>query len=104
MKLIITESKMTSIVTKWLDMKYGNLRKSLSPTNFSFIHYKDENNKTVFLFNRNTGTVTITNKTVYHYLKDMFGISGYELNDILIPWFEQSYNLHVEKVQYSELF
>ena len=103
MKLIITESKMSSVVTKWLDMSYGNLRKSSSPMNFRFIHYKDENNETVFLFNLNTGTVTITNKSVYHYLKDMFGLSGYELNDILIPWFEQSYNLHVEKVQYSDL-
>ena len=104
MKLTITESKMNSVITKWLDKNYGDLRKSASPMNFRFIHYKDENNRTVFLFNRDTGTVTITNKTVYHYLKDMFGISGYELNDILIPWFEQSYNLHVERITYSELF
>ena len=104
MKLIITESKMSSVVTKWLDNDYGDLRKSSSPMNFRFIHYKDENNVTVFLFNLNTGIVTITNKTIYHYLKDMFGLSGYELNDILIPWFEQSYNLHVEKVQYSDLY
>ena len=104
MKLIITESKMNSIVTKWLNNNYGDLRKDSSPMNFRFIHYKDENNVTVFLFNRNTGVVTITNKTAYLYLKDMFGLNGYELNDILIPWFEQSYNLHVEKVQYSDLY
>ncbi len=104
MKIIITESKMNSVVTKWLDKGYGDLRKSSSPMNFKFIHYKDENNGTVFLFNRDTGTVTITNKTLYHYLKDMFGISGYELNDILIPWLEQSYNLHVEQVLYSEFY
>ena len=104
MKVIITESKMNSVVTKWLDNSYGDLRKYSSPMNFRFIHYKDENNVTVFLFNLNTGIVTITNKTIYHYLKDMFGLSGYELNDILIPWFEQSYNLHVEKVQYSDLY
>lgn len=104
MKIIITENKMSSVVTKWLDNSYGDLRKSASPMNFRFIHYKDKNNQTVFLFNRDTGTVTITNKSVYHYLKDMFGLSGYELNVILIPWFEQSYNLHVEKVQYSDLY
>jgi len=104
MKLIITESKMNSVVTKWLDNNYGDLRKSSSPMNFRFIHYKDENNQTVFLFNRDTGTVTITNKSVYHYLKDMFGLSSYELNDILIPWIKQSYNLHIEKVQYSDLY
>ena len=103
MKLIITESKMNSVVTKWLDKGYGDLRKSSSPMNFRFIHYKDKNNETVFLFNLNTGVVTITNITLYHYLKDMFGLTRYQLNDILIPWLEQSYNLHVEKVQYSEL-
>ena len=104
MKVIITESKMSSVVTIWLDMSYGDLRKSASPGSFRFIHYKDENNVTVFLFNLNTGVVTITNKTLYHYLKDMFGLSGYELNDILIPWFEQSYNLHVERVTYSDVY
>jgi len=104
MKLIITESKMSSVVTKWLDKNYGDLRKYASSMSFNFIHYKDENNQTVFLFNRNTGTVTITNKSVYHYLKDMFGLSSYELNDILIPWIKQSYNLHIEKVQYSDLY
>ena len=103
MKIIITESKMNSVVTKWLDKNYGDLRKYSSSMSFTFIHYKDENNQTVFLFYRDTGTVTITNKSVYHYLKDMFGLSSYELNVILIPWFIERYNLHVEKVQYSDL-
>jgi hypothetical protein len=104
MKIIISESKMSSVVTKWLDKNYGDLRKYASSMSFNFIHYKDENNQTVFLFNRNTGTVTITNKSVYHYLKDMFGLTRYELNIILIPWFVERYNLHVEKVQYSDLY
>jgi len=55
---------MSSVVTKWLDKNYGDLRKYASSMSFNFIHYKDENNQTVFLFNRNTGTVTITNKSV----------------------------------------
>ena len=104
MKLIISENKLYNIVTKWLNKDYGDLRKSASPGSFRFIHYKDKNNETVFLFNLNTGMVTITNKTLYLYLNGMFGLSRYQLNDILIPWFEQSYNLHVEKVQYSDLY
>lgn len=104
MKVIITEDKLYNVVTKWLNKDYGDLRKSKSPGSFKFIHLKDENNMTVFLFNLNTGVVTITNKTLYHYLKDMFGLTRYQLNDILIPWLEQSYNLHVEKVQYSDLY
>jgi len=104
MNIIITENKRHRAITKWLDGNYGDLRKYASSMSFNFIHYKDENNQTVFLFNRNTGTVTITNKSLYHYLKDMFGLSSYELNDILIPWIKQSYNLHIEKVQYSDLY
>ena len=104
MRIIITESKLYNIVTKWLNKDYGDLRKSASPGSFRFIHYKDKNNETVFLFNLNTGVVTITNNTLYLYLNDMFGLTGYQLNDILTPWFEQSYNLHVEKVQYSDLY
>ena len=104
MKIIISESKMSSVVTKWLDKNYGDLRKSASPMTFRFIHYKDENNRTVLLFNRETGVVTITNKSLYHYLNDMFGLTRYQLNDILTPWLEQSYNLHVERVTYSDLY
>jgi hypothetical protein len=104
MKVIITESKISSVVSKWLDNKYGDLRKSASPMSFRFIHYKDENNQTVLLFNRDTNVVTITNKSLYHYLKDMFGLTRYQLNDILIPWLKQSYNLHVERVTYSDLY
>ena len=61
MKLIITENKLYNVVAKWLDKSYGDLRESASPGSFRFIHYKDENNVTVFLFNRNTG-VTIKQK------------------------------------------
>lgn len=104
MKVIITENGLYNVVSKWMDKSYGDLRKSSSSMNFKFIHYKNENNQTVFLFNRDTGTVTITNKTVYHYLNHMFGLSGDDLNDILIPWLKQVYNLHVEKVQYSDLY
>ena len=103
MKLIITENKLYNVVAKWLNNNYGDLRVSKSPGGFGFIHYKDKNKETVFLFNLNTRIVTITNKRLYHYLKDMFGLSSYELNDILTPWFKQSYHIHVDKVQYSDL-
>ena len=94
---------MNSVVTKWLDKNYGDLRKHPSPSNNYFIHYKNKNDKLIFLFNRNTDWVTITDNIFYQYLNNIFSLSIHELNDILIPWFEQSYNLHVEKVQYNNL-
>ena len=45
----------------------------------------------------------ITDKMLYQDLKYVFGLSLYELNDILIPWLEEKYNLHVERVVYSGL-
>ena len=103
MKIIITENKRHRAITKWLDNNYSNLEKYAAHGSHKFIHYKDENRETVFMFNRSTGVVTITEETLHQDLKHMFSLSGYELNDILIPWLEQVYNLHVERVTYSEL-
>ena len=103
MKVIITENRRNKAITKWLDKNYSNLEKYAAHIVSEFIHYKDENRETIFFFNRRVGVVTITDKTLYQDLKYMFGLSPYELNDILIPWLEERYNLHVERVVYSEL-
>jgi hypothetical protein len=100
MKLIITESKINRIVTKWLDQEYGKLRKYSGNSTYRYIHYKDNDGLTIFRFNLNTGMVTIINPDLEMGLKSMFGLTGYEVNDILIPWLEERYNLHVERVQF----
>jgi hypothetical protein len=102
MKVIITENKRNRAITKWLDETYGDLEKYSAPGSFRYIYYRDNNGGNVFNFNRNTGVVTIVNEILYQDLKHMFGLNGYELNDILIPWLMERYNLHVEKVQYAE--
>ena len=103
MNIIITENKRHRAITKWLDGNYGDLRKYSAPGSFKFIHYKDDDGESIFFFNRNTGVVTIAEKMLHQDLKYMFGLSPYELNDILIPWLEEKYNLHVERVVYSGL-
>jgi hypothetical protein len=102
MKVVITESKRKNVVIKWLDDNYGDLEKYVAPGSFRYIHYIN-NNKTVFMFNRNTGLVTINDLTLKEELKYMFGLDGYDLNNVLIPWLEQRYNLHVERVRYTDL-
>lgn len=101
MKIVITENRRNEAVTKWLNKNYSDLRKYSAPGSFRFIYYKNESDENIFMYNRDTGLVTITDKTLTQDLKHMFSLSGYELNDILIPWFEQAYNLHVELVEYS---
>jgi len=103
MKIIITESGRNKTIIKWLDEYYSNLRKYSAPGSYKFTHYKDNDGESIFFFNRNTGVVTIAGKTLHQDLKYMFGLSPYELNNILIPWLEERYNLHVERVVYSEL-
>ena len=102
MKLIITENTRNRVITKWLDENYGDLEKYTSPDLFKLIVYRTNDGGNVFHYNRNTGVVTIVNEILYQDLKHMFGISNYALNDILIPWIEERYNLHVEKVQYAD--
>jgi hypothetical protein len=100
MRIIITENSRNRTVTKWLDQEYGKLRKYSGNSTYRYIHYKDNDGLTIFRFNLNTGMVTIINPDLEMDLKSMFGLTGYEVNDILIPWLEERYNLHVERVQF----
>ena len=102
MKIIITENKRHRAITKWLDENYGDLNKYSAPGSFRFITYKNNDGGNVFNFNRNTGIVTLVNEGLCQDLKHMFGLNGYELNDILIPWLEERYNLHVERVRCTD--
>jgi len=102
MKIIITENKRNESITKWLNSEYGKLRKYTGNSTYRYIHYKDNDGLTIFRFNLSTGIVTIINPDLERDLKSMFGLTGYEVNDIFIPWLEERYNLHVERVQFEE--
>lgn len=99
MKIIITENKRNRAVTHWLNTFYGDLEKHYS-YGHKYEHYRDNGGKDVFIFNSNTGVVELSNNIV-NQLVDMFHIdNGYDINDIFIPWLEERYNLHVERVIY----
>ena len=96
MKLIITESKMNSVVTKWLDKKYGNLtpKKHILTTTFT-------NESGDGMFHYSYGDVTIEDENLQSDLVNMFNLSRYDLNQIVKPWFEQTYGMDVDLVQYT---
>ena len=99
MKIIITEDKRNRSVTHWLNTFYGDLEKHYS-YGHKYEHYRDNGGKDVFIFNSNTGVVELSNDIV-NQLVSMFHIdNGYDINDIFIPWLEERYNLHVERVIY----
>jgi hypothetical protein len=102
MKLIITESKINRIVTKWLDSEYGKLRKYTGNSTYRYIHYKDNDGLTIFRFNLNTDVVTIINPDLENDLKTIFGLDGDKLNDIFIPWFKEKYKIKPRLVKFQE--
>jgi hypothetical protein len=102
MKMIITESKMNSIVTKWLDKYYGKLRKYSAKGSYMYTHYKDDDELTIFRYNRSTGLVTIINPDLEENLKSMFGLDSHDLNNIFIPWLKERYKIEVPLVKFQE--
>jgi hypothetical protein len=99
MRIIISENKRKNVVTKWLDMDYGDLEKY--SIGHRFIQYLDNDRDSLFSFNRDTGIVDLSEE-ITNQLVSMFGVtSGYDINDIFIPWLMERYNLHVEKIIYT---
>ena len=98
MKLIITESKMNSVVTKWLEKKYGNL----TPIQHSiFTTFTNDSGESVFFYDNVSGDVTIDNENLQSDLVNMFNLSRYNLNQILKPWIEETYGMDVDLVHYT---
>jgi hypothetical protein len=102
MKLIITESKMNSVVTKWLDKNYGDLTSHIG-TNKEFQHsWLSKGDKTIFDYYVNARAITISDEIIQSDLVEMFNLDQDSLNDIFIPWFDERYNLNVKKVYYTK--
>lgn len=96
MKIIITENKRNSVVTKWLDKNYSNLiPKTLSQTTY----YVDESDNDIFSYSY--GDVTIEDSGLQSDLFNVFNLSRYELNTIIKPWVEQTYGIDIDLVQYT---
>lgn len=98
MKLIITESKRNDAVTKWLDRKYGNLTPIKHTISTS---YTNESGDSMFFYNTSYGDVTIEDENLQYDLYNMFGLSRYDLNQIVKPWIEKTYGINVDIVLYT---
>jgi hypothetical protein len=87
---------MSSVVTKWLDRKYSNL----IPRQYSvFTTFDDESGNGVFSYSY--GDITIVSPDLQYDLFNMFNLKRYDLNQIIKPWVEQTYNIDVDLVQYT---
>jgi hypothetical protein len=98
MKLIITESKMDQVVTRWLNKKYGNLTPIKHTISTS---YTNESGDIVFYYFDVSGDIIIEDEDLQNDLFDMFGLSRYNLNRIVKPWIEETYGIDVDMVEYT---
>lgn len=96
MKFIISESKKDDAVTKWLDRKYSNLT-PIKDTIYTT--YNNESGNKMFVYSHDD--VTIENDNLQYDLFNMFNLSRYDLNRIIKPWIEKTYDINIDMVQYT---
>lgn len=101
MKIIITESKIDQVVTKWLNKKYGNLKPIKHTIFTTFI---DDSGNGIFFYDNVSGDVTIEDESLQNDLFNMFGLSRYKLNQFVKPWVEETYGIDVNWVYYTTFY
>jgi hypothetical protein len=101
MKLIISESRLNNVVTKWLDKNYGDLtfksNKKIPEYQFLWDTKKDE---PIIFYNGKHDIAQISDSTLQHDLIELFNVNPDSLNDILIPWIKERYDIDVNEVKY----
>ena len=94
MKYIITESKLENVVFRWLDEEFGDLDIIDSDRYPEDIQY-EKNGDLVFNYNTRTHRVLINYSTVWSYLKNLFGLSNKQIEEITKKWIEDRYRIPV---------
>jgi hypothetical protein len=103
MKYIITENRLNSIVTKWLDDNYGDLKiiqGNKSILNNTFLYFSN-GNEIIFNYSERYQMVTIEDEILQNTLINMFDVDPKSLNKIFIPWVNKRYNLNSDSVLYT---
>jgi hypothetical protein len=90
MKIIITESKLNSVVLKWLDNEYGNLTKLVKGDR---TYYVDQEGLPLFVYYQGKKIVYINYKRIWKLLKSIFVMNDQQIKNILKIWLEETYNL-----------
>ena len=91
MKIIITESRLNSVVLKWLDKEFGNLTEIVRDGK---IYYVDENGLPLFYYYQEENEdVFINYDRIWIFFESIFGLNGLQVEEILKVWLEETYNL-----------
>lgn len=90
MKLRITENRRDKIVLKYLDKYYGNLTVE-NFKKYGVKHYIDRKYTGLKIFLVENNTLFVLNRQLRDDLINLFGIELSKFDDVLIPWFEETY-------------
>ena len=83
MKVIITENKLNSIITNWLNKNYSDLER-FNRTEFREI-YLSKNGRFKFMYNLRTKRLYVVSE-VWDFITNMFGLDYDEVGEILLNW------------------
>jgi hypothetical protein len=96
MKIIITESKLNVLITKWLDEHYGDCKRYILMGMFDRLFYKNERG-VIFVYQMKGDSTLFIGDVVSKPLENKFGIKDYEVSSLLQKWFSKKYNLYPDK-------
>jgi hypothetical protein len=91
MKIIITESRLNSVILKWLDNKFGNLTEVVKG---NYTQYVDQDGYVLISYLTNVKEVVLIDYIrIWRLLINIFGMKSEQIQDILKIWLEETYNL-----------
>ena len=93
MKYIITENKLDKVALTWLNNNFGDLTPSVKD---GIVSYLDKNRKPFFFYyedeDKKNRYVHVNYNKIW-YLKSMFGMDYYQIQNILEYWLGETYNV-----------
>jgi hypothetical protein len=93
MKIIITESRLSKVIVKWLDNEYGNLTQVVRG---KMVSYVDQDGLPILIYYRNknnNGGVYVNFQKVWELLGIIFGMNRQQIQVMLKIWLEETYNI-----------
>lgn len=95
MKLIISESKITNLLDKYIDSLYGNLTFN---TEHKYTYWVDENGETIFTYDNWDNDLYVPSEMISDMV-NLFGLKYIQIREVLVDVFNQKFNLKIDKVR-----
>lgn len=95
MEYIITENRYYSVIIKWLNNEFSNL-KLYDYSKFLILFMKD--GEIIFDYDKKNGVVHISHEHIGNYLESIFGMENRQIQEVIKLWVKEYYNLPVRAV------